>query len=420
MASSVIDENYPVSYDLERRPQVFPNKPMKLPVYMDYHATTPVDPRVLDAMLPFYRESFGNASSTSHSFGWEAKKAVDAARDRVAALIGAGTDEIFFTSGATESNNLALKGVFELSGGKIHIITQQTEHKSVLSVCRYLEKKNCRITYLPVDSYGRVSTAELENSITDDTALISIMFASNEVGTIQPIGEIGRIAKSRRILFHVDSAQAAGKLPVDVEQLGIDLLSFTAHKMYGPKGIGSLYVRKKNPRVRLAPLFHGGEHEDGLRSGTLNVPAIAGFGSACEIAASEIKEESVRLKDLRGCLLALLEASVGGDSMRLNGHSEERLPGNLNVSFKGVEAEPLLMAVNQKLAVSTSSACTSRNTDPSYVLKAMKVPKEYMHGAIRFGLGRFTTREEVEWAAGYIGDAVKTLRELSPFYNGES
>lgn len=389
---------------------------MKFPVYLDHHASTPVDPAVFDVMTPFFKNQFGNPASTSHPFGWEAQKAIDKARSQAASLISADPGEIVFTSGATESNNLALKGICEIQKGGIHIITQQTEHKSVLAVCRYLEKKGVKVTYLPVDSHGVVSIEALNEAITPETVLVSIMFANNEVGTIQPIEEIGRITKEKGIFFHVDGAQAAGKVQVDVNQLGIDLFSFTAHKMYGPKGTGALYLRKRGPRVRIAPLIHGGEHESGLRSGTLNTAGIAGFGKACEIAAAVMEEEGRRLTALRQSLYRALGAHLGEESIHLNGHPDRRLPGNLNVSFADVEAEALLMAVNEKLAVSTSSACSSGNSDPSYVLKAMHTPRRFIHNAIRFGLGRFTTREEVEWTASYTAEAVKKLRELSPFY----
>jgi len=382
---------------------------------MDYHSTTPVDPRVVEAMLPSFREKFGNAASRNHPFGWDAEKLVENARAQIAHALHADPKEIVFTSGATEANNLALKGVIESYREKgNHLITQVTEHKSVLDTAKYLEKQGVLVSYLPVDRYGLVDLDELKKAITDKTILISIMAANNEIGTIQPIEEIGKIAKSKGILFHVDAAQAVGKIPIDVEKMGIDLLAFTAHKMYGPKGIGSLYVRRKNPRVRLSPLLHGGGHEGGLRSGTLNVPAIVGFGKACEIAEKERAEEASRLLRLRKRLFEAITSKL--DDVSLNGHPEKRLPGNLNLSFPFVEGESLLMGISEEVAVSSGSACSSASVEPSYVLKSLGIPKELVHASIRFGLGRFNTEEEVDYTARKTVEMVNRLREISPVY----
>ena len=388
---------------------------MKLPIYMDNHATTPVDPRVLEVMIPCLTSTFGNAASQSHSFGWEAEKRVEKARAQAAALIGANPEEIIFTSGATESNNIALKGILEIYGKEGgHIITQVTEHKSVLDPCRYLERENIQVTYLGVDTTGRIRIEELKKAITDKTILISIMAASNEIGTIQPIAEVGKIAKEKKIFFHVDAAQAAGKLPIRVKPMGIDLLSFSSHKMYGPKGVGVLYVRSQNPRVRIAPLLHGGGQERGLRSGTLNVPGIVGLGKACEIAAKEITEEARRVAALRDRLQKGLEENLEG--LSLNGHPAERLPNNLNVSFAGVGGESLMTALSEVVALSSGSACTSRSPEPSYVLKALGLGPERVNTSIRFGLGRFNTEEEVDFLIGKIVAAAKGLRQVSPLY----
>jgi cysteine desulfurase len=388
---------------------------IKLPIYMDYHSTTPVDPRVVEAMLPSFREKFGNAASRNHPFGWDAEKLVENARAQIAHALHADPKEIVFTSGATEANNLALKGVVETYREKgNHFITQVTEHKSVLDTAKYLEKQGVLVSYLPVDRYGLVDLDELKKAITDKTILISIMAANNEIGTIQPIEEIGKIAKSKGILFHVDAAQAVGKISIDVEKMGIDLLAFTAHKMYGPKGIGALYVRKKNPRVRLSPLVHGGGHEGGLRSGTLNVPAIVGFGKACEIAEKERAEEASRLLRLRKRLFEAITSKL--DDVSLNGHPEKRLPGNLNLSFPFVEGESLLMGISEEVAVSSGSACSSASVEPSYVLKSLGIPKELVHASIRFGLGRFNTEEEVDYTARKTVEMVNRLREISPVY----
>lgn len=390
---------------------------MKMPVYMDAHATTPVDPRVLEVMTPFHAEIFGNPSSESHVYGTRARKAVEEAREMLARFVGAEPGEIYFTSGATESNNWALKGLWEAcrSRGR-HIITQKTEHKSVLETCKYLEKQGAQVTYLPVDAEGRVRLQDIEKHLTPETLVISVMAANNEIGTLQPLAEIGRIAKARGVYFHVDGAQAAGKFQVNMETLGVDLFSWNAHKMYGPKGVGALYVRRKNPHVRLAPLLHGGEHERGLRAGTLNVPAIAGFARACEIATAEMAEESRRQAALRDRLQAGFE-KLG--RTRINGCPAHRLAGNLNISFAGVEAEALMMKVGREVALSASSACTSGNTEPSHVLKALEIPREFLHGAVRFGLGRFTTEAEVDFVIERVSAAVRMLREVSPFYTPE-
>ncbi len=387
---------------------------MKKPIYMDYHATTPVDPRVLQAMLPYFSEQFGNAASRNHSFGWEAERAVDKARQQIAGLIGASPKEIVFTSGATESNNLAIKGVAEMYAEKgDHIITATTEHKAVLDTCKHLQKKGLRITILPVGRDGLVNLEALAAAITDRTILISIMLANNEIGVLQPIREIGRIARERGVLFHTDATQAVGKVPVNVDQDNIDLMSISAHKMYGPKGIGALYVRRKNPRVQLTAQMDGGGHERGMRSGTLNVTGIVGLGEACAVCQSEMADESVRLADLRDRLRAKLEGSL--EDTYINGSMEHRLPNNLNMSFAYVEGESLLMGIKD-VAVSSGSACTSATLEPSYVLKALGVSDELAHTSIRFGLGRFNTVEEVDYVAERVIETVTKLRELSPLY----
>jgi cysteine desulfurase len=388
---------------------------VKLPIYMDNHATTPVDPRVLEAMLPYFTEKFGNAASRNHSFGWEAEEAVDKARNQLAAAINAKAKEIIFTSGATESDNEAIKGVVEFYKDKgNHIITCVTEHKAVLDSCRALERAGkATVTYLPVDKYGMVDPDAVRNAITDKTVLISIMYANNEVGTIHPVREIGRIAKERGVIFHCDAVQAVGKIPVDVERDGIDLLAMSAHKIYGPKGVGALYVRSRGPRVRLTPIIDGGGHERGMRSGTLNVPGIVGFGAACEIAAREMEFEGARLRSLRDKLQAGLFERL--DEVYLNGHPTERLPGNLNVSFAYVEGESLLMGIND-VAVSSGSACTSATLEPSYVIRALGIDEELAHSSIRFGVGRFNTEEEVDFVTDRVSREVKRLREMSPLY----
>ncbi|MBV8844385.1 MAG: IscS subfamily cysteine desulfurase [Bryobacterales bacterium] len=387
---------------------------MKLPIYMDNHATTPVDPRVLQAMMPYFTATFGNSASRNHSFGWEAEEAVEKARKQIASIIGATAKEIVFTSGATESNNLAIKGVAEMYAEKgNHIITAATEHKAVLDTCKRLEKDGLRVTYLPVQQNGLVDLDQLRNAITDKTILITIMYANNEIGVLQPIAEIGKMARERGVLFHTDATQAVGKVPVDVNKNNIDILSISAHKMYGPKGVGALYVRRRNPRVQLTAQIDGGGHERGMRSGTLNVPGIAGLGAACELAQKEMPEESKRLAYLRDKLKDRLLAGL--DEVYINGTMEHRLPNNLNISFAYVEGESLLMGIND-VAVSSGSACTSATLEPSYVLKALGAGDDLAHSSIRFGLGRFNTEEEVDYVAAKVVDVVKKLRELSPLY----
>ena len=387
---------------------------MNLPVYMDNHSTTKVDPGVVEEMLPYFTAYFGNAASRNHSFGWDADKAVEAARERLARIINAESREIIFTSGATESNNLALKGVAEMYVEKgNHIITQVTEHRSVLDTAKRLEKSGMNVTYLPVDKDGLVDPDDVRKAITDRTVLISIMLVNNEIGVIQPVEEIGRIAKERGILFHCDATQGVGKIPVDVHSMGIDLLSYTAHKLYGPKGVGALYVRRKNPRVRLAPMMDGGGHERGMRSGTLNVPGIVGFGKACEIAMEVMEEESARLIYLREKLRKGIMDSL--DEVSVNGHLTKRMPGNINLSFAYVEGESLLMGLRE-IALSSGSACTSATLEPSYVLQALGVSAELAHSSVRFGLGRFNTEEEVDYVIKRVAETVNRLREMSPLY----
>jgi cysteine desulfurase len=388
---------------------------VKLPIYMDNHATTPVDQRVLDAMLPYFTQKFGNAASRNHSFGWEAEEAVDKARNQIASVINAKSKEIIFTSGATESDNLAIKGVVEFYKDKgNHIITCVTEHKAVLDSCRTLERNGkATVTYLPVDKYGMVDPDAVRAAITDKTVLITLMYANNEIGTIHPVAEIGRIAKEKGIVFHCDAVQAVGKIPVDVERDGIDLLSMSAHKIYGPKGIGAIYVRSKGPRVRITPQMDGGGHERGMRSGTLNVTGIVGLGKACEIAQAEMADETRRTLDLRNKLQAGIFERL--DEVYLNGHPTERLPGNLNVSFAYVEGESLLMGISD-IAVSSGSACTSATLEPSYVIRALGIDEELAHSSIRFGIGRFNTEEEVGFVTDRVTKEVKRLREMSPLY----
>ncbi|MCI0622677.1 MAG: IscS subfamily cysteine desulfurase [Acidobacteria bacterium] len=387
---------------------------MKLPIYMDYHATTPVDPRVVEAMLPYFNERFGNAASRNHAFGWTAEEAVENARAQIASLINATPKEIIFTSGATESNNLALKGAAAMYREKgNHIITQVTEHKAVLDTCKHLEKEGFEVTYLPVEKDGRISLDDLRRAITPKTILISIMYANNEIGVVQPIAEIGKLAKEKGVYFHSDGVQAVGKIPVDVQRDNIDLLSLSAHKIYGPKGVGALYVRRRNPRVQLAALIDGGGHERGMRSGTLNVPGIVGFGKACEIAQQEMAQESERLSALRDRLKENLFREL--DELYINGSMEHRLPHNLNCSFAFVEGESLLMGIND-VAVSSGSACTSATLEPSYVLKALGVGEDLAHTSIRFGLGRFNTAEEVDYVSNRVVETVRRLRDLSPLY----
>ncbi len=387
---------------------------LKTPVYMDNHATTPVDPRVLDAMMPFFTDRFGNAASRNHSFGWSAEEAVENARAQVAKLINASPKEIIFTSGATESNNLAIKGVAEMYREKgNHIITQVTEHKAVLDTCKRLEKYGYEVTYLPVGKNGRIDLDDLRRAITPKTILISIMYANNEIGVIQPIEEIGKIAKEKGIFFHVDGVQAAGKIPVDVQRDGIDLLSISAHKIYGPKGVGALYVRRKNPRVQLSAILDGGGHERGMRSGTLNVPGIVGLGKACELCQQEMATESKKMIALRERLKNAIMSQL--DECYINGSMEHHLPNNINISFAFVEGESLLMGIND-VAVSSGSACTSATLEPSYVLKALGVGEDLAHTSIRFGLGRFNTEEEVDYVVSRVVETVNRLRELSPLY----
>ncbi|HXP85042.1 MAG TPA: IscS subfamily cysteine desulfurase [Bryobacteraceae bacterium] len=387
---------------------------MKLPIYMDNHATTPVDPRVFEAMRPYFTEVFGNSASRNHSFGWQAEDAVEKSRKQIAALIGANSKEIVFTSGATESNNLAIKGVFDMYAEKgNHIITAATEHKATLDTCKHLEKMGARVTYLAVQQNGLIDLDQLRNAITDKTILVTIMYANNEIGVLQPVAEIGKIAKERGVLFHSDATQAVGKVPVNVISDNIDILSISAHKMYGPKGVGALYVRRRNPRVQLTAQIDGGGHERGMRSGTLNVTGIVGLGAACAIAQAEMPEESKRLSYLRDKLKDRLLAAL--DEVYINGTQEHRLPNNLNISFAYVEGESLLMGIND-IAVSSGSACTSATLEPSYVLKALGAGDDLAHSSIRFGLGRFNTEEEVDYVAAKVIDVVRKLRELSPLY----
>ena len=387
---------------------------MKTPIYLDNHATTQMDKRVLDAMLPYFTEYFGNAASRNHEFGWVAEQAVDKARKQIADLIGTTPREIIFTSGATESNNLAIKGVAEMYAEKgNHIITAATEHKAVLDTCKRLEKNGCRVTYLPLKGDGLIDLDMLKESFTDKTILVSIMYANNEIGVIQPIAEIGKMCRERGVLFHTDGVQAIGKVPVNVNTDNIDIMSITAHKLYGPKGVGALYVRRKGPRVQLVAQMDGGGHERNMRSGTLNVPGIVGLGEACAIAQREMPAEMVRLRYLRDRLKTKLEAGL--DEVFINGSMEHRLPHNLNMSFLYVEGESLLMGIND-VAVSSGSACTSATLEPSYVLKALGLGDDLAHSSIRFGIGRFNTEEEIDYVADRLIDVVSKLRELSPLY----
>jgi cysteine desulfurase len=385
-----------------------------LPIFMDNNSTTRVDPRVVEAMLPYFTEHFGNAASRHHAFGWKAAEAVERAREQVAAIIGAEAREIVFTSGATESNNLALKGAASMARGKgDHIITAATEHKAVIDPCKRLEREGFRVTFLPVDEFGRVSVDQVADAMTERTILVSIMAANNEIGTLQPIRDIGRRCKERGVLFHCDAVQAVGKIPIDVEDAGIDLLSMSAHKLYGPKGTGALYVRRRNPHVRLDPILDGGGHERGMRSGTLAVPSIVGFGLACELCRQEMPTEAERLRDLRERLRQGIMDRLS--DVFVNGHLTERLPGNINLSFAYVDGDAVLMAM-KNIAVSSGSACTSATIEPSYVLKALGVPDDLAHSSIRFGLGRFNTASEVDYAVGEVTEAVTRLRQLSPLY----
>ena len=387
---------------------------LKFPIYMDNHATTPVDPRVLEAMLPYFTEKFGNAASRNHAYGWQAEEAVETARKQIAELIGATAKEIVITSGATESDNLAIKGAAQMYREKgNHIITCVTEHKAVIDTCKHLEKEGFQVTYLPVQKDGLIDLEQLRAAITERTILISIMAANNEVGVLQPIAQIGAMARERGILFHTDAVQAAGKIPFDVNAMNVDMASLSGHKMYGPKGVGALYVRRRNPRVLLTPIIDGGGHERGMRSGTLNVPGIVGMGKAAELARLELAEEGARLTALRNRLWDGLRKGL--DEIYVNGSMEHRLPGNLNVSFAYVEGESLLMGVND-VAVSSGSACTSATLEPSYVLKAMGLGDELAHSSIRFGLGRFNTEEEVDYVVNKLVSVVARLREMSPLY----
>ncbi len=386
---------------------------MNLPIYLDNNATTPMDPRVLDVMIPYFTQKFGNAASRNHAFGWVAEEGVDYAREQVARLIGASEKEIIFTSGATEADNLAIKGVFEMYKDKgNHIITAVTEHKAVLDACKHIEKLGARVTYLPVKEDGLIDLAELEANMTKETILVSIMYGNNEIGVIQPVKEISAIAHKYGALFMTDATQAVGKIPVDVNADGIDLLAFTAHKIYGPKGVGALYVRRKGPRVKVTAQMDGGGHERGMRSGTLNVPGIVGFGRACELCQQEMESEAKRLSALRDRLQSsLLEL----EESYANGNQDHRLPHVANISFKYVEGEGLMMAMKD-LAVSSGSACTSASLEPSYVLKSLGLSDDLAHSSIRFGLGRFTTDEEVDHAIAVTKKAVTHLRDLSPLW----
>lgn len=386
---------------------------MKLPIYLDNNATTQLDPRVFEVMTPYFLENYGNAASKSHAFGWKAEEAVDYAREQIATLIGANEKEIIFTSGATESNNLAIKGVYEMYAAKgNHFITISTEHKAVLDACKHLEKLGAEVTYLPVAGDGLIQLEQIAEAIKPNTVLVSVMYGNNELGVIQPIREIGKLCKEKGVLFHTDATQAVGKIPVDVIADNIDLMSFTAHKMYGPKGVGALYVRRKNPRVKVTAQMDGGGHERGMRSGTLNVTGIVGFGKACELARLEMESEAKRLSQLRdkleNALLKLEESYV-------NGSVEHRLPHTTNISFKYVEGEGLMMGIKD-VAVSSGSACTSASLEPSYVLKNLGLDDELAHSSLRFGLGRFTTEEEIDFTINCVTEAVNKLRDMSPLW----
>ena len=392
---------------------------IKTPIYLDNHATTLVDPRVLDAMLPFFAQKFGNASSKNHAFGWEAEAAVDSAREQVAKLIGASSPrEIVFTSGATESDNLAIKGVAQAYRERgNHIVTCVTEHKAVLDSCKTLEKQGFKVTYLPVQPNGLIDVQRLEDALTDKTILVSVMAANNEIGTIQPMKEIARSTKKRGILFHSDATQAVGRIPINVDEMGIDLLSLTAHKIYGPKGVGALYVRAANPRVRVTPMLDGGGHERGMRSGTLNVPGIVALGTSCEVAQREMGAEGERLTGLREHLRSGLFEQL--EDVYINGDPVRRLPGNLNMSFAYIDGESLMMGLKE-IAVSTGSACTSASLEPSHVLKALGVDDSLAHASIRFGLGRFNTAEEIDYTIARVVEEVRRLRKISPVYQART
>ena len=385
---------------------------LRLPIYMDNQATTPVDARVFDEMMPYFTERFGNAASRNHEFGWVAEEAVERARARVARVVGASAQEIIFTSGATESDNLAIKGAAEMYREKgNHIITVVTEHKAVLDSSKRLEKHGYRITYLPVGRDGLIDLDQLKRAMDDKTILVSVMVANNEIGVLQPVAEIGELCRTRGVLFHSDAAQAVGKVAIDVKRQNIDLISISAHKMYGPKGVGALYVREKNPRVQISAILDGGGHERGMRSGTLNVPGIVGLGKACEIALSEMAEESLRLTALRDRLKEKIMSRL--EDVSVNGAMEQRLPGNLNMSFRQIEGESLLMGMKE-VAVSSGAACTSAKIEPSYVLKALGLDDDLAQSTLRFGLGRFTTEAEVDYVADKVVNVVNKLRELSP------
>lgn len=383
-------------------------------VYLDNNATTPVDPRVLEAMLPYLRENFGNAASRNHSFGWAAEEAVNKARKQVAEAINAGSKEIIWTSGATESDNLAILGTARMQADQgRHIITCEIEHKAVIDACKFLETQGFEITWLKPDRFGRVTAEQVKDAIREDTILVSLMFANNEIGTIHPLPEIGAVCKEKGVIFHTDATQAFGKVPIDVEAMGIDLLSMSAHKIYGPKGVGALYVRRKGPRVRLRPIIFGGGHERGMRSGTLNVPGIVGCGAAAEIVVQEMPTESVRLAALRDRLWAGLSEHL--NDITMNGHPEHRLANTLNVSFLYVEGESLMMGMPE-VAVSSGSACTSASLEPSYVLRGLGAGDDVAHSSIRFSLGRFNTEEDIETTIDQVVQAVRHLREMSPLY----
>lgn len=387
---------------------------LKFPIYLDNNATTPCDPRVVESMIPYFTENFGNAASRNHPFGWVAEEGVDYAREQVAKLIGADSKEIIFTSGATEGANLAIKGVFDMYASKgNHIITDNIEHKAVLDTCKHIEKLGGEVTYLAVKEDGRIDMNELEAAIRPTTILISIMYANNEIGTINPIREISALARSKGILFFTDATQAVGKIPVDVNRDGIDLLTFSAHKMYGPKGIGALYVRRKNPRVKVTAQMDGGGHERGMRSGTLNVPGIVGFGKACELCMNEMEAEATRLSALRD---KLEKALLNLEEAYVNGSTEHRLPHVTNISFKYVEGEGLMMGFNKTIAVSSGSACTSASLEPSYVLKGLGLGDDLAHSSLRFGLGRFTTEEQIDYTIEQVSATVLKLREMSPLW----
>lgn len=387
---------------------------LKLPIYLDNNATTPMDPRVLEAMIPYFTDHFGNAASRNHPFGWEAEEAVDYAREQVAKLIGADPKEIIFTSGATEGDNLGIKGVYEMYASKgNHIITAVTEHKAVLDTCKHIEKLGGEVTYLPVAEDGLIDLKQLEAAIRPTTVLIAIMYANNEVGVIQPVKEISAIARRHGVLFFTDATQAVGKIPVDVNKDGIDLLTFSAHKMYGPKGVGALYVRRKNPRVKVTAQMDGGGHERGMRSGTLNVPGIVGFGKACELCRLDMEEDTKRISALRDKLESALTQI---EESYVNGNREHRLPHVANISFKYVEGEGLMMGFNKNIALSSGSACTSASLEPSYVLKALGLGDDLAHSSLRFGLGRFTTEEQIDYTIEHVKNTVLKLREMSPLW----